>query len=59
MGLQHHLIMFSGRVCGDSCVGEDAKRLNNMVRADPGHAYDYGEDPKTVIRPPAGDEGVV
>lgn len=32
-------------------VGEDAHKLDARVRADPGSAYDYAEDAKTVIRP--------
>jgi NAD(P)-dependent dehydrogenase (short-subunit alcohol dehydrogenase family) len=32
-------------------VGEDAHKLDAKVRADPGRTYDYGENPKTVLRP--------
>jgi NAD(P)-dependent dehydrogenase (short-subunit alcohol dehydrogenase family) len=32
-------------------VGEDAHKLDAKVRADPERTYDYGEDPRTVIRP--------
>lgn len=30
-------------------VGEDAQRLDSLVRADPEHTYDYGEHDKTVV----------